>query len=374
MYETLQQYWWFLVSLLGALLVFMLFVQGGQSLVWSLGKNEAQRRVLLLATGRKWGITFTTLATFGGAFFASFPLFYSTSFGGAYWVWMSILLTFVVQAVSYEFRVRRGNLLGSGTFSVFLFINGLLAPLLIGTAVGTFFNGAEFVVDKAALTSGAAPVISSWANPLHGLEAALNPWNLCLGAVLVFLSRLLACLYFLNSVADGEIRLAVRRHLVYEAGPFLVFFLLFVWHWLTQDGVGVSDGGMAYMESCKYLHNLLAMPTVACTLLAGVVLVLLGIIRPLLTVKHHGIWYAGAGTVLTVLALLLCAGWNNTAFYPSIVNLQSSLTIRNSCSSEFTLRTMAYVSVLIPFVLAYIIWAWRVLDREPVTESETNED
>ena len=257
---------------------------------------------------------------------------------------------------------------------MFLFINGLLAPLLIGTAVGTFFNGAEFVVDKAALTSGAAPVISSWANPLHGLEAALNPWNLCLGAVLVFLSRLLACLYFLNCVADGEIRLAVRRHLVYEAGPFLVFFLLFVWHWLTQDGVGVSDSGMAYMESCKYLHNLLSMPAVACTLLAGVVLVLLGIIRPLLTVKHHGIWYAGAGTVLTVLALLLCAGWNNTAFYPSIVNLQSSLTIRNSCSSEFTLRTMAYVSVLIPFVLAYIIWAWRVLDREPVTESETNED
>lgn len=374
MYETLQQYWWFLVSLLGALLVFMLFVQGGQSLVWSLGKNEAQRRVLLLATGRKWGITFTTLVTFGGAFFASFPLFYSTSFGGAYWVWMAILLTFVVQAVSYEFRVRRGNLLGSGTFSVFLFINGLLAPLLIGTAVGTFFNGAEFVVDKAALTSGAAPVISSWANPLHGLEAALNPWNLCLGAVLVFLSRMLACLYFLNCVADGEIRLAVRRHLMYEAGPFLVFFLLFVGHWLMQDGVGVTDGGMAYMESCKYLHNLLAMPAVACTLLAGVVLVLLGIIRPLLTVKHHGIWYAGAGTVLTVLALLLCAGWNNTAYYPSIVNLQSSLTIRNSCSSVFTLHTMACVSVLIPFVLAYIVWAWRVLDREPVKESETNED
>ncbi len=374
MYETLQQYWWFLVSLLGALLVFMLFVQGGQSLVWSLGKNEAQRRVLLLATGRKWGITFTTLATFGGAFFASFPLFYSTSFGGAYWVWMAILHTFVVQAVSYEFRVRRGNLLGAGTFSVFLFINGLLAPLLIGTAVGTFFNGAEFVVDKAALTSGAAPVISSWANPLHGLEAALNPWNLCLGAVLVFLSRLLACLYFLNCVADGELRLAVRRHLMYEAAPFLVFFLLFVGHWLTQDGVGVTDGGMAYMESCKYLHNLLAMPAVACTLLAGVVLVLLGIIRPLLTVKHRGIWYAGAGTVLTVLALLLCAGWNNTAYYPSIVNLQSSLTIRNSCSSEFTLRTMAYVSILIPFVLAYIVWAWRVLDREPVKESETNED
>lgn len=372
--SLLQHYWWFLVSLLGALLVFLMFVQGGQSLIWTLGRTEEQRRMLLLATGRKWELTFTTLVTFGGAFFASFPLFYSTSFGGAYWVWVLILLCFVVQAVSYEFQLKNGNVLGTTTYRVFLLLNGLLGPLLIGTAVGTFFTGAEFVVDKAAIAQPAMPVISSWVNPLHGLEAAMVPQNLMLGLSVLLLTRVLACLYFLNSIADEALRTNCRRRLRMESGFFLLFFLTWLLRWLCGYGYAwLPEDGYVYLEQYKYLHNLLDMPAVLSVLLIGVVLVLTGMITGLKG-WHRAIWPAGAGSVLVVLALLLCAGWNNTAYYPSSVSLQSSLTIANSSSGLFTLRTMTYVSFIIPFVLAYIVWAWRALDRKPITPEETNEE
>ncbi len=363
----LQHYWWFLVSLLGALLVFLMFVQGGQSLLWQLGKTEDDRRLLLRSTGLKWELTFTTLVTFGGAFFASFPLFYSTSFGGAYWVWMLILFSFVLQAVSYEFQLKPGNLLGAGTYRAFLFINGVLGPLLIGTAVATFFSGAEFVVDKGNILNVGMPVISRWANSLHGLEAVLNPWNVCLGLAVLFLTRTLGCLYFLGALEGkgAELRLRCRRTLIREAALFLVFFLLYAARWLTMDGYAVEPGtGVVSLQSCKYAMNLIEMPVVGALFLLGVLLVLVGLIRPLMTVRHHGFWYVGAGTVLTVLAMLLCAGWNNTAYYPSSVDFQSSLTISNSCASPFTLRVMALVSLFIPFVLAYIAWAWRALGRK----------
>jgi len=375
MYDFLQHYWWFLVSLLGALLVFLMFVQGGQSLLWSLGRTEDHRRMLLLSTGRKWELTFTTLVTFGGAFFASFPLFYSTSFGGAYWVWTLILLCFVLQAVSYEFQLRKANLLGTTTYRVFLFANGVLGPLLLGTAVATFFSGAEFTVNKANILHPSMPVISCWENPLHGLEAALVPWNLCLGLVVLFLSRTLACLYFLGNIGDAELRVCCRRRLPWEGALFVAFFLAYMAHWLTMPGFAVNpETALVHVEECKYLNNLLDMPAVAALLAVGVLLVLVGIIRPLLTVRHGGIWFAGFGTVFTVLALLLCAGWNHTAYYPSLVSLQSSLTLANSSSSLFTLEVMSVVSLLIPAVLAYIVWAWRALDRTRIDANELSEN
>ena len=370
----LQQYWWFLVSLLGALLVFLMFVQGGQSLIRTLGRTEEQRRMLLLATGRKWELTFTTLVTFGGAFFASFPLFYSTSFGGAYWVWVLILLCFVIQAVSYEFQLRRGNVLGTATYRIFLLLNGILGPLLIGTAVGTFFTGAEFEVNKAAVASPAMPVISCWAGPWHGLEAVLVPQNLMLGMSVLLLTRVLACLYFLGILDDEALRRNCRRRLRLESGFFLLFFLTWLVRWLLSTGFAYEpESGMIYTESYKYLHNLLEMPVVAALLLIGVLMVLGGIaggLRGLL----RAFWLAGPGSVLVVLALLLCAGWNNTAYYPSVADLQSSLTIANSSSSMFTLKTMTIVSFIIPLVLAYIVWAWRALDREPITAEDVNEE
>jgi cytochrome d ubiquinol oxidase subunit II len=375
-YLFLQHYWWFLVSLLGGLLVFLMFVQGGQSLLFTIGKNELQQKMLVNSTGRKWSLTFTTLVTFGGAFFASFPLFYSTSFGGAYWVWIVILLCFVLQAVSYEFQSQKGNLLGKKTYQVFLLLNGMIAPLLIGTAVGTFFNGAEFIVDKARITEIGMPVISRWVNPWHGLEAAVVVWNLFLGLAVFFLSRVLALLYYINNIHDDIIDARCRRQLLIETALFLVFFLTFVVRWLLAEGFAVNpDTETVFMQPYKYLNNLLEMPVVLGVFLAGVVLVLAGIIYTLIS-KHFtkGIWFAGAGTVLTVLALLLCAGWNHTAYYPSTVDLQSSLTITNSSSSEFTLRTMMYVSFLIPFVLAYIFWAWRTLDNHKISKKEMEDD
>ena len=370
----LQQYWWFLVSLLGALLVFLMFVQGGQSLIWTLGRTEEQRRMLLLATGRKWELTFTTLVTFGGAFFASFPLFYSTSFGGAYWVWVAILLCFVIQAVSYEFQLRRGNVLGTTTYRVFLLLNGVLGPLLIGTAVGTFFTGAEFVVNKAAVASPSMPVISYWTTPWHGLEAALVPQNQLLGLSVLLLTRVLACLYFLSCMADETLRETCRRRLRIESALFLVFFLCWLVCWLLSTGFAYTpDSGVIYMAPYKYLHNLLDMPVVAALLLIGVLMVLGGMAGGLCG-RSRSFWLAGPGSVLVVLALLLCAGWNNTAYYPSVASLQSSLTIANSSSSLFTLKTMTIVSFIIPFVLAYIAWAWRALDRSPITAEETNEE
>lgn len=374
-YQFLQEYWWFLVSLLGALLVFLMFVQGGQSLLFTIGKTERQQKLLINSIGRKWEFTFTTLVTFGGAFFASFPLFYSTSFGGAYWVWTLILLCFVLQAVSYEFQAKKGNLLGKKTYRIFLIINGVLGPLLVGTAVGTFFTGAEFVIDKAQLTEVSMPVISRWATPWHGLEAVTVVWNLCLGAAVFFLARVLAILYFVNNIEDDEVDKHCRKRLPIEVGGFLVFFLLFVGRLMTMEGYAVQpETEEIFMQPYKYLNNLLEMPVVLVLFLAGVVLVLYGIIDTMLS-KYHvkGIWFAGAGTVLTVLALLLCAGWNHTAYYPSTVDLQSSLTIQNSSSSHFTLQTMMYVSFLIPFVLAYIFYAWRALDLHKINDQEIRE-
>ena len=369
-YIFLQHYWWFLISLLGGLLVFLLFVQGGQSLLFQLGKTETQQQELLESTGKKWELTFTTLVTFGGAFFASFPLFYSTSFGGAYWVWMLILLCFVLQAVSYEYQMRKGNLLGKKTYRVFLLINGIAGPILLGTAVGTFFNGAEFIVNKEQLSDLAMPVISQWATPWHGLEAVLDIWNVCLGVAVFFLARVIALLYFINNIEDEEISRQSRKRLLPESIAFLLFFLAFLVHWLIADGFAVNpDTQEIYKQPYKYALNLFAMPYVTGIFLLGVVLVLWGIGKTLLNPSYRkGIWFSGTGTVLTVLALLLCAGWNNTAYYPSIADLQSSLTLQNSCSSPFTLKVMSFVSLLIPFVLAYIFYAWRAIDLKPKKE------
>lgn len=363
-YILLQNYWWFLVSLLGALLVFLMFVQGGQSLLFTIGKTEEEQKLILGSTGRKWEFTFTTLVTFGGAFFASFPLFYSTSFGGAYWVWILILLCFVLQAVSYEYQNKKGNLLGKKTYRIFLIINGIVGPLLIGTAVGTFFNGAEFFVSKEQITQLAMPVISSWANPLHGLEAAFVPWNLALGLAVFFLTRTLALLYFVNNIDQERIQQRSRHQLGINAALFLLFFLCFFVHLLIGDGFAYSPLTQEVtMQPFKYAINLWEMPAVMVILLVGVVSLLYGIIRTAMSKTwKSGIWFSGVGTVLAVLALLLIAGWNDTAYYPSLTDAQSSLTIRNSSSSKFTLKTMAWVSLFIPLVLAYIFYAWRSID------------
>ena len=374
-YILLQQYWWFLVSLLGALLVFLLFVQGGQSLLFTIGKTEVEQKMIMNSTGRKWEFTFTTLVTFGGAFFASFPLFYSTSFGGAYWVWMLILLCFVLQAVSYEYQSKKGNLLGKKTYRIFLILNGVLGPLLLGTAVGTFFTGAEFVVNKEQLSEVAMPVISSWANPLHGLEAAFNPWNLMLGLAVFFLSRVLALLYFINNINDTNIYDRCRSQLRKETIPFLLFFLAFVINLVLTEGFAVDpQSQVVFMQPFKYFINLTQMPAVGAVLLIGVIAVLMGISKTIFVKGwKKGIWFTGVGRVLTVLALLLCAGWNDTAYYPSLADLQSSLTIHNSCSSPFTLKVMSFVSLLIPFVLAYIYYAWRALDLRKIDSKEMGE-
>ena len=364
-YEFLQHYWCFIVSLLGAILVFLLFVQGANSVARSLGYTEEGRRLVYNSTGRKWEFTFTTLVTFGGAFFASFPLFYSTSFGGAYWLWMIILFTFVLQAVSYEFQNKIGNILGPKTFQFFLTLNGIVGPLLLGGAVATFFEGSNFIVEKNNLVDAAAitPIISRWANASHGLDALLNPWVLVLGFAVVFLARVLGILYVMNNVNDEDIRSRGSVRLIGAAVPFLVLFVAYLVHLLLKEGFAVNEFGYIYMEPYKYLTNFLDMWYLLIILLIGVVLVLYGIGKTILI-----------GTVLTVLALLLCSGWNNTAYYPSTADLQSSLTIQNSCSSEFTLTTMFYVSLLVPFVLAYIIYAWRAIDKKKLDKEEIQTD
>ena len=373
-YAFLQQYWWFLVSLLGALLVFLMFVQGANSLVFSLGRSEDERRMVINSTGRKWEITFTTLVTFGGAFFASFPLFYSTSFGGAYWLWMIILFSFVLQAVSYEFQNKLGNLLGTKTFQTFLVINGILGPLLLGGAVATFFEGSNFLVDKSNLIDAGSmtPIISRWANASHGLDALLNPWVLAFGVAVFFLARTLGILYVMNNVNDENIRSRGSVRLVGTSFIFVVLFVVYLVHLLLTDGYAWQpETGEIFIEPNKYLHNLMAMWPLLVLLLAGVTLVLFAIGKTIVSKTYiRGIWPAGIGTVLTVLALLLCAGLNHTAYYPSTADLQSSLTIVNSSSSEFTLRTMFYVSFLVPFVLAYISYAWRALDSKKIDKEE----
>lgn len=365
-YSFLQQYWWFIVSLLGALLVFLLFVQGANSLVYSLGKTEEGQRKVIESTGRKWEITFTTLVTFGGAFFASFPLFYSTSFGGAYWLWMIILFSFVLQAVSYEFQHRKGNLLGTRTYRCFLILNGIVGPLLLGGAVATFFDGSNFIVEKASLTDIGAPVISRWANASAGLDALLDLWNLALGLAVMFLARMLGILYIMNNVDDEDIRSRGSVRLIGSTVPFLVFFLAFFVRTLLKEGYAVKpETGVVFMEPMKYLHNYLNMWPLALLTVIGVVLLLYGVIRTIISATYiKGIWPAGIGVILVVLSLLLVAGLGNTAYYPSNADLQCSLTISNSCSSEFTLRTMFYVSLLVPFVFAYIAYVWRVMDRK----------
>ena len=371
-YEFLQHYWWFLVSLLGALLVFLMFVQGANTLIFTLGKTENERRLVGNSTGRKWEFTFTTLVVFGGGFFASFPLFYSTSFGGAYWLWMIILFSFVIQAVSYEFQNKLGNILGARTFQTFLIINGVLGPVLLGGAVATFFNGSNFIVDKGNITTMAQPVISRWANASHGLDALLDLWNVALGVAVFFLARVLGLLYIINNVAHAPVVTRARKQLRLCTVVFLAFFLSFLVHLLLKDGYAYDpQTGIISMQPLKYLHNLTTMWYLTIVLLVGVASLLYGIVRTLRDANfNRGIWFGGVGVVLVVLVLLLCAGWNNTAYYPSNTDLQSSLTIANSSGSKFTLTAMSVVSLLIPFVLAYIFVAWRAIDRKPITEEE----
>ena len=371
MYIFLQQYWWAIVSLLGALLVFLLFVQGGNSLLFCLGKNNEEREMMIRSTGGKWEFTFTTLVTFGGAFFASFPLFYSTSFGGAYWLWMIILFSFVLQAVSYEFHNKIGNLLGRRTYEIFLVINGVVGPVLLGGAVATFFTGSDFFINRDNMADTMMPVISQWNNGWHGLDALANPWNVIMGVAVYFLARILGNLYFINNINDETITSRARKALRLNTILFLVFFLAFVIRTLFADGYAVSANGTIQMEPYKYLSNFLAMPIVLILFLLGVVAVLYGIARSIFqTSFNKGIWYSGIGTVLTVWALFLLVGYHNTAYYPSCTNLDSSLTIQNSSSSQFTLTVMMYVSFLVPFVLAYIFYVWRSLNKTKVERGE----
>lgn len=374
-YVFYQEYWWFLVSLLGGLLVFLLFVQGGNALIFSLGQNETERKMIVNSTGRKWEFTFTTLVTFGGAFFASFPLFYSTSFGGAYWLWMVILFSFVLQAVSYEYQSKKGNLLGKNTYRAFLVLNGIVGPFFLGCAVATFFTGSDFMVSKEQLLTEAMPVISVWGNSWHGLDALANCWNIVLGLAVVFLARVLGALYLINNIQDEGIYQKARRAVWINAVPFLLLFLAFVIRLFLTEGFAVDpDSGRVSMEPFKYWHNLLALPAVAVIFLLGVAGVLGGIVATVFRTGYKkGIWWSGAGTVLAVLGLLLLAGYNHTAYYPSTADLQSSLTLANSCSSEFTLKTMSAVSLLIPFVLAYIFYAWRCIDRKKIDAKEMND-
>ena len=360
---TLQQYWWLIISLLGALFVFLTFVQGGETLLFTIAKNEEERTLLINTLGRKWEITFTTLVTFGGAFFASFPLFYATSFGGAYWVWFAILISFVIQAVSFEFRKKPANLLGARTYEIFLFLNGLLGPLLVGVAVGTFFNGAMFSLDDMKHVT--------WGTPFRGLEAVLDFHNVALGLSVFFLSRVLGLLYFMNSIHNETIYQRSKKHLLYNTIPFLVFFLYFLTALIFKDGIAYQSGtGKMVVEPFKYLHNLIALPINTLMLLTGVAGVLWGIISSFLKGGTNGIWFAGGGTILTVWALFILAGLNNTSFYPSVLDLQSSLTIENASSTHFTLTAMSYVSLFVPFVIWYIWYAWKAMNNKQITTEE----
>lgn len=370
-YEFLQQYWWFLISLLGGLLVFLMFVQGGNALILFAGKKEHERQLIVNSTGRKWELTFTTLVTFGGAFFASFPLFYSTSFGGAYWVWILILITFVFQAVSYEFQSKSGNILGKNTFRVFLTLNGFLAPLLIGTAVGTFFTGSAFTVNKNAVGDAIMPTISQWTNAWHGLEAVTNPFNVAFGLMVMLLAVSLGALYMINNISNEELSKRLRKSLLVSFTGFLVIFLFVVHNLFTMEGFAVNENNIITMQKGKYLTNILDMPVVLGMFLTGTVLLVAGVALTL--IKHtftRGIWPSAIGTVMAVMAIFMIAGYNGTAYYPSVADLQSSLTLANSCSSEFTLKTMAIVSLIIPFVVAYIAYFWHKMDKKQLTSEE----
>ncbi len=362
-YLALQQYWYIIVSLLGSFLVFLFFVQGGQTFIFRIGRSESERTIIVNSLGRKWEFTFTTLVTFGGAFFASFPLFYATSFGGAYWVWMAILFAFVIQAVSYEFRTKASNFLGQKTYEVFLFLNGLLGTFLVGVAVATFFSGSQFSLDQMNSVH--------WATGARGLEAALNPFNLSLGLTVFFLARVLGLLYFMKTIDNENIISRTKKQLLYNAVPFVLFFLIFVTWLMLRDGFAVNPGtGEIFMEPYKYLHNILAMPAVLVMFLVGVLAVLGGIANGLFRDCGNGIWFTGPGTFLVVFSLFALAGFNHTAFYPSTHDLQSSLTIQNASSSQYTLVAMSWVSLIVPFVLAYIVFAWRALNKTKIDEKE----
>lgn len=375
-YSFLQHYWWFLICLIGGIFAFLLFVQGGQSMLFSLAKDEKERMILVNALGRKWEYTFTTLVTFGGALFASFPLFYSTSFGGAYWVWMAILFCFVLQAVSYEFQSKPGNVFGRNTYRRFLFINGLLGTFLVGAALATFFTGSDFLVNKENLTNVINPTISRWGSEWHGLEALANPRNWCLGLAVFFLARTLACQFFINRLQDENLVNRSRKFLMFNAVPFVIFFLAFVIWTFVSEGFAVNpETKEVFMEPYKYFSNLIDMPVVGIIFVVGVLLVLFGIAKTIIDAEFSkGIWFTGLGTVLTVCMLLLIAGYNNTAYYPSATDLSSSLTIENSSSSEFTLTVMSIVSLLVPFVLGYIIYAWNSLEKKRLDVKDLKDD
>ncbi len=371
----LQHYWWAVIALLASLLVFLLFVQGGQGMLYELGRTAAERTMIVNSTGRKWELTFTTLVTFGGAFFAAFPLFYSTSFGGAFYVWMLILLVMVIQAVAYEFRRKPDNIFGERFYNILLVINGIGAPLLIGTAVGTMFTGAEFTVNRANLSIiGGESTISQWVSPWYGLEALADMRNVCLGLALVFLSRMLAAQYFMNDIDDRTLFGRSRKAMLINAVPFVIFFVAFLLSILVADGWAVGADGIITIEPYKYLHNMLAMPVVTALLLAGVVSVLASVVLGYFRSSRKAIWFGGIGTVVTVWMLLLTLGFNGTAYYPSLVDAQSSLTIRNSSSGLFTLKTMTVVSALVPFVLAYIWYVWHEVNKHKISQQTANDD
>ena len=364
--ENLQIYWWFIVSLLGGLLVFMMFVQGGQSLIFSLGKDELKKDMLINSIGRKWELTFTTLVMFGGACFAAFPLFYATSFGGAYWVWLAILFCFIIQAVSYEYRKKPDNFLGARTYEIFLFINGSLGVILIGMAVSTFFSGSDFILNEHNFVE--------WKTPFRGLEALANPYLYLLGIAMFFLSRVGGCLYLINNIADGEFIQNARKQLIINTVLFLPFFLGFLAWILTKDGFAYDANGVVSLVAYKYAINLIEMPVVGALLLVGVLLVLVGIFQGAFTKSIRGIFAYGVGVTLAVTALFLITGLNGTAFYPSFSDLSSSLTIKNASSSHYTLGVMAYVSLLVPVVLAYIFIVWRAIDSKKITQDEIKND
>lgn len=370
-YEFLQHYWWFLIALLAGLLIFLSFVQGGNALIFLVGKKEDERQLIVNSTGRKWELTFTTLVTFGGAFFASFPLFYSTSFGGAYWVWILILITFVLQAVSYEFQSKAGNILGKNTFRSFLTINGCLGPLLIGTAVGTFFTGSNFIVNKDAVMDVGSPTISRWCSSWHGLEAVTVPFNVEFGLMVMFLSITLGALYMINNISDESVNKRLRKSIIFSFIGFLIFFIAVVINFIVMEGFAVDENGVVSMEKGKYINNYLEMPLVMAMLLIGAILLVIAVALTLFKKGYkRGIWFAGPGTILAVISLFLIVGYNGTAYYPSVADIQDSLTLSNSCSSEFTLKTMAIVSLIIPFVVAYIAYFWRQMDKKSITKEE----
>lgn len=370
----LQHYWWIIISVLAASFVFLTFVQGGQTMISQIAKKDSDRSVLINSIGRRWDLTFTSLVVFGGAFFASFPLFYSTSFGGAYWVWMIILFSFIIQAVSYEYRSKAGNFLGKKTYDAFLTINGVIATIFIGTAVGTFFTGSNFVIDKIAIIDLNRGV-SMWTMPTHGLEAVLSITNLSLGLAVFFLARVLGGMYFMFTIEDDILKRRAQKLLKLCSVAFLVFFLLFLGLILAKDGFAVNpETKEVYMEPYKYLHNLIEMPIVLVTLLLGVVLVLFGLFKGAIRGDVYSFWWTGGGAFLAVVSLFLIAGFNNTAYYPSVADLQSSLTIENSSSSKFTLTVMSYVSLFVPVVIIYVAYCWKALLKDKVSTEDIEKD